>query len=213
VPEGEWIVLQQVFITRLREQRYPTLAELDAAAPRHPVLFRTGPDCALNSAGLREAKITRDSKVPDGVAGKIEFDAAGDPNGILRGYGNFTRLSLDSGRVPSDAEKRARTLELFRDYLATGLTTVCDRGANAGSIAMYEQMRAEGQLPLRLMLSYTIPTTGPMDGIRTAVRQIPAACAGRPPPHHRHEAVARWRDAHRQRVHARPVGREPDVRH
>jgi hypothetical protein len=174
VPEGQWIVLQQVFITRLREQRYPTLAELDAAAPRHPVLFRTGPDCALNSAGLREAKITRDSKVPDGVAGKIEFDAAGEPNGILRGYGNFTRLSLDSGRAPSDAEKRARTLDLFRDYLATGLTTVCDRGANAGSIAMYERMRAEGQLPLRLMLSYTIPTTGPMDGIRTAVRQIAA---------------------------------------
>src|SRR5207237_4123034 len=32
---GEWIVLQQVFITRLREQRYPTRAELDAAAPDH----------------------------------------------------------------------------------------------------------------------------------------------------------------------------------
>src|SRR6266850_6604572 len=30
VPEGGWIVLQQVFITRLREQRYPTRAELDA---------------------------------------------------------------------------------------------------------------------------------------------------------------------------------------
>jgi len=172
VPEGEWIVLQQVFITRLREQRYPTLAELNAAAPRHPVLFRTGPDCALNTLGLREAKITRYSKVPDGVAGKIEFDAAGEPNGILRGYGNFTRLSLDSGRSPTDTEKRARTLDLFRDYLATGLTTVCDRGANAGSVAMYERMKAEGQLPLRLMLSHTIPTTGPMDGIREAVRQV-----------------------------------------
>src|SRR5688572_17709165 len=33
VPEGQWIVVQQVFITRLREQRYPTRAELDAAAP------------------------------------------------------------------------------------------------------------------------------------------------------------------------------------
>src|SRR5262249_22318038 len=30
--EGEWIVVQQVFITRLKEQRYPTRAELDAAA-------------------------------------------------------------------------------------------------------------------------------------------------------------------------------------
>ena len=30
VPEGEWIALAQVFVTRLREQRYPTRAELDA---------------------------------------------------------------------------------------------------------------------------------------------------------------------------------------
>ena len=42
------IVLQQVFITRLREQRYPTRAELDAAAPENPVMFRTGPDASLN---------------------------------------------------------------------------------------------------------------------------------------------------------------------
>ena len=28
--EGEWIQLRQVFITRLKEQRYPTKAELDA---------------------------------------------------------------------------------------------------------------------------------------------------------------------------------------
>jgi predicted amidohydrolase YtcJ len=33
---GQWITLSQVFITRLREQRYPTRAELDAAAPKHP---------------------------------------------------------------------------------------------------------------------------------------------------------------------------------
>jgi len=51
VPAGGWIVLQQVFITRLRERRYPTRAELDAAAPKHPVIFRTGPDASFNSAG------------------------------------------------------------------------------------------------------------------------------------------------------------------
>ena len=34
---GDWIVLTQVFITRLRDQRFPTRAELDAAAPHNPV--------------------------------------------------------------------------------------------------------------------------------------------------------------------------------
>ena len=47
-----WITLSQVFITRLREQRYPTRAELDQAAPKHPVAFRTGPDASLNSMAL-----------------------------------------------------------------------------------------------------------------------------------------------------------------
>jgi hypothetical protein len=42
---GRWVVLRQVFITRLKEQRYPTRAELDRVAPNNPVLFATGPRC------------------------------------------------------------------------------------------------------------------------------------------------------------------------
>ncbi len=53
VPEGSWITVNQVFITRLREQRYPRRAELDRVAPRHPVVFRTGPDAAVNSLALQ----------------------------------------------------------------------------------------------------------------------------------------------------------------
>jgi hypothetical protein len=41
--EGDWITLSQVFITRLRDQRFPTRAELDQAAPRNPVYFGAGP--------------------------------------------------------------------------------------------------------------------------------------------------------------------------
>src|SRR5919112_6082245 len=55
LPDGEWIKLQQVFITRLRDRRYPTRAELDKAAPKNPVVFRTGPDAALNSLALAES--------------------------------------------------------------------------------------------------------------------------------------------------------------
>src|SRR5581483_2582082 len=38
-PEGEWIVLRYAFPTRLKEARFPTRAELDQAAPKHPVLY------------------------------------------------------------------------------------------------------------------------------------------------------------------------------
>ena len=63
---GRWITLSQVFITRLRDQRYPTRAELDRAAPRHPVAFRTGPDASLNSMALSRSGIDAKFKVPDG---------------------------------------------------------------------------------------------------------------------------------------------------
>jgi len=72
--EGEWIVLRQVFITRLQEQRYPTRAELDRVAPRHPVLFATGPDASLNTLALTLSGIDRDFKVADGGSGFAEKD-------------------------------------------------------------------------------------------------------------------------------------------
>src|SRR5262249_20710080 len=42
-PEGEWIVVRYALPTRLDEARFPTRAELDEAAPRHPVLYHAGP--------------------------------------------------------------------------------------------------------------------------------------------------------------------------
>ena len=77
LPEGSLIGIDQIFITRLKEQRYPTLEELDRAAPVHPVQFRTGPDSMLNSAALRLAGIGRGFKVPAGQTGVVVFDEAG----------------------------------------------------------------------------------------------------------------------------------------
>ena len=67
-PEGQWITTSQVFITRLREQRYPTRAELDAAAPKHPVSFQTGPDASVNTLALQLNKIERSRWAPPRAA-------------------------------------------------------------------------------------------------------------------------------------------------
>ena len=73
VPEGQWLTLRQVFITRLREQRYPTRTELDRAAPKHPVVFATGPDAMFNSLGLRRNSIDRNYRIPDGGPGLLPY--------------------------------------------------------------------------------------------------------------------------------------------
>ena len=60
--KGDWIELTQVFVTRLRDQRFPTRAELDAAAPRNPVYFGTGPDASVNSLALELSGRTSKSR-------------------------------------------------------------------------------------------------------------------------------------------------------
>src|SRR5580658_3861446 len=69
---GDWVVLTQVFITRLREQRFPTRAELDAAAPQNPVYFGTGPDAAVNSLALQLSGIDKKFRITDGKPGRVE---------------------------------------------------------------------------------------------------------------------------------------------
>src|SRR5207244_5575242 len=91
-PEGTWINLRQVFITRLKEQRYPTRAELDAAAPKHPVVYATGPDAMLNSLALKLSGIDKDFKASDGSAGHAEQDRqTGEPPGILRSCTRYVK--------------------------------------------------------------------------------------------------------------------------
>jgi len=172
VKPGDWIVLQQVFITRLREQRYPTRAELDRAAPEHPVMFRTGPDASLNSLALKLSGIDRDFKVNDGGAGFVEKDpATGEPTGILRNCSRFVRMK-SSGREASAVEKRERLRTLFRDYNSVGLTTVCDRDASSSAIALFQELRERGELTVRVAISHDIPYLGELEKIQQQIRDV-----------------------------------------
>ena len=172
LPDGEWIVVQQVFITRLREQRYPTRAELDQAAPRHPVMFRTGPDASLNSLALRLSGIDKDFKVTDGGSGFAEKDPqTGEPTGILRNCTRYVKVR-PSGRTPTLADRCQRLVQLLRDYNSVGLTSVADRDAPAGHLEVYQKVRAEGGLTVRMAVSYHIDTIGSLADIQSNIRRV-----------------------------------------
>src|SRR5262249_172859 len=122
-PEGEWIQVRQVFITQLREQRYPTRAELDGVAPKAPVIFSTGPDASLNTLALKLSGIDRDFKVTDGGSGFAEKDPkTGEPTGILRNCSRYVKVK-STQRQPTRAEKAQRLQQLFADYNTVGLTS------------------------------------------------------------------------------------------
>jgi predicted amidohydrolase YtcJ len=169
VGEGKWVAVRQVFITRLREQRYPTRAELDQAAPNNPVLFATGPDASLNTLAMKVSGIDRDFKVTDNGPGYAEKDPAGEPTGILRSCTRYVKVE-ESERKPTEDQTYQRTLQLFRDYNSVGLTTVCDRSATPASLDRYKKMRDAGELPVRIAASYHVDHIGTLESIQNRIR-------------------------------------------
>jgi predicted amidohydrolase YtcJ len=172
VKPGDWIVLQQVFITRLREQRYPTRAELDAAAPEHPVVYRTGPDAMLNSLALKLSGIDRDFTVKDGGTGFIEKEpATGEPTGVLRNCSRFVK-SKSSAKPATEEERSARLQELFHHYNAAGLTTICDRDSSTSALEQYRKLRDLGRLTVRVTASYGIGNLAAVPTIQAQMRKV-----------------------------------------
>lgn len=169
--KGEWIQVRQVFITRLREQRYPTRGELDEAAPDNPVVFSTGPDASLNTLAMKRSRIDKEFRVGDGGPGYAEKDERGEPTGILRSCTRYVK-SQPSGRQPTDLDRSERLLQLLKDYASVGLTAIGDRDAYPADIERYRKLHANNKLPLRVAVSHHIETIGAIDKIQANIRRV-----------------------------------------
>ena len=148
---GEWIVGSGWDEDKLAEHRYITRADLDRVVSDNPVYLghRTGHLAAVNSAALRLAKITRETRDPQG--GAIERDARGDPTGILKdnAMGLVTRL------LPPDPPDRAveavRVVSL--SAVATGLTTIHNISMDPEGMRAYQEARQRGWLKVRVQMA------------------------------------------------------------
>ncbi len=102
--DGEWIRVSQVFLTRLKEQRYPTRKELDQAAPNNPCIFRTGPDASVNTLALEMSGIDKNWKVDDGGPGYAEkYPETGELTGILRSCTRYLKYKSPE-KQPTEEE-------------------------------------------------------------------------------------------------------------
>ena len=165
--DGEWINVNQVFITRLRDQRFPTRYELDQVAPKNPVFFRTGPDAAVNSLALELSGIDKDYQLPEGQLGRLERDSkTGEPNGILRSCTGIIKYKGSSAKRPTPEERVERIRQLFADYNSVGLTSVCDRGGSQSGIDAYQTLLDKDQLTCRVFLSYSVNARQPIEKVR-----------------------------------------------
>lgn len=169
--DGEWIVVRQVFITRLRDQRYPTRKELDAAAPKNPVMFSTNPDCVCNSLALELSGITNEFQITDGKAGQIEKDpVTGELTGVLRNASRFVKAKPNEKSATFD-DRILRLKQLFHDYNSVGLTSIADRAANDDAIKAYSQLKDRGELSCRVFLSYAVNGSGNRKEVEAGIQK------------------------------------------
>jgi predicted amidohydrolase YtcJ len=169
-PKGEWIVVPRTFPTRLKEMQMPTRELLDVVTD-HPVMFDASYVVIANSMALKMSGITRDTPNPPG--GEIVKDANGEPNGILK---NAQRLLKGAPRASANFthDDRLRALEeQLQRYVAAGLTSVNDRAVDAEQIALYQELKAKGRLPIRAALTWRPDASRPTEDLIAAIKAAP----------------------------------------
>ena len=168
---GQWVTLSQVFLTRLKEQRYPTRQELDDVAPKNPVAFSTGPDAVLNTLALKLNGIDKNYQVPEGVPCRVEHDArTGVPTGILRNCQKLIKIpSPEKAPAPEDFLQRTRML--LADYNSVGLTSIVDGDTHDDQMEVFRQLKERGQLTCRTFMVLHVEANDPFDKIEARIHQ------------------------------------------
>jgi predicted amidohydrolase YtcJ len=164
-PGGQWIVLPRSFPTRLAEMRMPTREVLDVTRD-HPVMWDLSYVVVVNTRALEQSGITRDTPNPPG--GEIVRDASGQPNGVLKNAQGLLKGLRDSQPV-TEAEKLDALDGMLKRYVAAGLTSIIDRALSPSDITLYEKLRRERGLPLRVVMTWRMATGGTVD---EAVRRV-----------------------------------------
>jgi predicted amidohydrolase YtcJ len=183
---GEWIVCNPIGVEPdlfkmpglLKEGRWPTRHDLDRVAPDNPVYIEpailAAPGHAFaNTAALRVAGITRDTRAPDGVT--IAVDERGEPTGHVEDY-NFPKLIPDAYNSfkpdralfpmlprPTQDDIVASVRAGMKAFNAAGITTIYEgHGVPAEQQRAYLQLWSAGELTIRtyFVISYPVPLYG-----------------------------------------------------
>jgi predicted amidohydrolase YtcJ len=146
-PAGHWLTGGGWDHTLWSDKTLPTRQDLDRVTGGHPTLLERidGHIAVANSAALAAAGITGKSKAPQG--GAIDFDANGEPTGILR---DTEMEEVEKTIPPPTHEDRRRGLELaIQDAISHGLTSVQDYSDWQDFLVM-EELEKENKLPIRI---------------------------------------------------------------
>lgn len=158
VRPGEWIQGFGMDFAKYPEGRAPTRHDLDAVTTEHPVIILhvSGHFALVNSRALAERGL--DDNVTDPAGGSFARDEAGRPTGMLldTAMNLVLPVELEIGchgpnfhtAAPIDTLVQALD-DGGRQYLAAGLTTVCDPQVTRRELRAYREAHQRGVLRLR----------------------------------------------------------------
>jgi len=160
--EGEWITGGGWDHTLWPDKRFPNRQQLDAVAPKNPVILThiSGHVAVANSLALLHAEI--DKYTPNPPGGEIEHDSLGEPTGMLEEY---AAMSLVNVRIPDPApEVRRRGIEMVLENVAkNGVTSVQDF-SDWEDFKMYKQLKDDDKLTVRITL--WLPFVTPLNDLQ-----------------------------------------------
>lgn len=169
---GQWITTTadwQEF--NLKEQRFPTLQELDEVSNIHPIVVRRGGhNIVVNSCAAALANITPATQPP--LGGIIGINREGKLNGLLQD--SATKL-IECIRPPVSLERRVSGLDrASRKYAATGIGCVRDCFVPVADLAYLKAAHDAGRLNVRvraLVSTLGLSTVSDVDQILSEMEQ------------------------------------------
>jgi predicted amidohydrolase YtcJ len=174
LPENEWITVPYAFPTRLKEMRFPTRAELDAADSRHPVFHHAGPAGVVNSKALEVSGITKATVNPPGGI-VVKDPATGEPTGMLRGSPAVALLkrpkSVDDDDPPNAQREAIR--KLLALYNELGITSVADRSTSREALDHFLALQKDGRLTARVTISPQFAPSGTREELAAKLDAMP----------------------------------------
>ena len=168
-PKGKWIIVPRTLPPRLKEMRMPTKHDLDVTT-EHPVAFDGSYVWSANTLALKISGITKDTPNPPG--GEVVKGPDGEPNGILRGAARLLKGLPKPEELP-ESERLAAIEKLLHLYAEAGLTSVADRAVTPNQAALFEKLKAQGRLPIRVALTWRIDTDRPVEQIVKEIQASP----------------------------------------
>jgi predicted amidohydrolase YtcJ len=145
---GKWIIGQGWNETRFKEQRMPTAADLDEAAPDNPVILyrEAAMICAVNTKALSAAGVTEKTAVPTG--GTIDKSLDGKLTGVFRD----TATSLVWQTIPelTEGELLMATVSACQKIFQAGITSINWLVTSESELPIIQKLHDMGQLLFRV---------------------------------------------------------------